>query len=202
MNSSKETRSLAVLQKAIGFDPITILIPEYYCTVDQKLAVVGKRDLQSLERSGRRALKIDSIHAESAPMTGTFEFAIGGKPARRASEMRADRGQGIKTFRLSDDPNPIIVFVFLVYLTDDIIIGKPCLKRRWWFIENTGKHHAECSDRRRRKKHKKRRPPCNREAIPPADAPDATVVFRRPILFRLFHGGDGEWPGRWLNGWF
>src|SRR5579862_860775 len=96
--------------------------------------------------------------------------------------MCADCRESIKSIRIANDPYAIIVLVLLTYLANEIIVRKTGFERRWWFIKNTGKHHAQRANARGRNKYKKCAPPCYPHKIAPVDTPNTGIFHRWFVL--------------------
>ena len=105
---------LAVLQKRIGFDPVTQLKAKFYRAVDKDLSLLGQGDFQAFQRSGGGAFEIHSAHPEPAPVTRTFEFILTRPPVRCATEMSAARIDYKDAVRRLVDPDAILLLPFCI----------------------------------------------------------------------------------------
>ena len=71
--------------------------------VDEDLAVIGEPDGGPFEGPRRRTFEVDACEPESASVTRAFEFLLGWKVVRRASQMRADGDQCVEAAGLLND---------------------------------------------------------------------------------------------------
>src|SRR3989304_3903442 len=191
-------------QKCTRFGPFTFFIQKLDAAIDLDLTVVGDRDRCAFERPRSGAFKIDSGLVESAPMAGALEFYVRCKPTGRTSEMRAYGDDRIKALAFTNDPNAFFILVFFADLADDKILWEACLEFCGRFEQHTREHEPESSDRRRQDKREKTHPSGDREEVPSADAPNARVSFRSPVLlglaYRLRSDRWFRWRGRRRRG--
>src|SRR6185436_19561877 len=106
-----------------GHGPLALLFLELGVLVDEELAILGERDLESLERSRRGSFDVDPRLDEAASVARTLELLVRLQPVRRATEVRAGGREDVETARLADDPVAARGFVALVDRVDRVLRG-------------------------------------------------------------------------------
>ena len=96
---------------------------EYFAFVDDKLTIIAKSDLKTVQRSRRRTFKIQSGFEKSAAVARALEFGFCGKPPRRAAEMSAFGEDRVDSSLFADDPDALILLVFFADFADGIVRG-------------------------------------------------------------------------------
>src|SRR5687768_1245309 len=95
----------------------------------------------ALERARRRALEVhapERIAAESRSVTRTLELVLGRQPARRASEMRADRKQtDERSIRLADNPDPLLVLELFADRARNEVVRESSLEDRRLLVDHS-----------------------------------------------------------------
>src|SRR5207245_11530339 len=99
--------SSGVLHVRVGIVPLAKLVPVAERLVDDELAVVAERDLDALQRPGRRAFEVDALLRVPRAVAGALELVLGAEPARRAAEVRADAEQRVKRTLRAHDPDAL-----------------------------------------------------------------------------------------------
>src|SRR5437588_11386187 len=82
--------SSGVLHVRVGIVPLANLVAVAERLVDGELAVVAERDLDALQRPGRRSVAVDAVLRVPRAVAGALELVLGAEPALRAAEVRAD----------------------------------------------------------------------------------------------------------------
>src|SRR5262249_54886509 len=90
------------LQKRFWISPLAQFFLEVAALVDEDLPIVGEHDACALERTWRRALEVDATQVIAAAVAGTLEFVFRREVVRRATQMRADRDERVKTTGMHD----------------------------------------------------------------------------------------------------
>src|SRR5471032_355779 len=100
--------------------PLTQLVAITEGLIDDELAVVAERDLNSLERPRRRSFEVDSVFGVARAVAGALELVLGAKPARRAAEMGADAEQRIEAAVRAHDPDALALHPLFADVADGV----------------------------------------------------------------------------------
>src|SRR5512135_3179944 len=87
---------------AVGVRPLPQLLLELLALVHDELAVIAHGELESFQRSRGGTFEVDPRDVEPAPVTGALELLLAGQPVGRATQVGADRLEGV------DDVLPVV----------------------------------------------------------------------------------------------